>query len=177
MNDVSSAAIAPSESDFHEAIARRGDHWYAACLRITRSPELAGDAMQEALLNAWHKRAQFRGGARLETWIHRIAVNSALSLVRRQHPERWNDLEGELSDDGPTPDSTVEHLELDGRLHRAMGSLSDTERVCFVLRHLEEWRLAEIAQELNTSLGTVKQAVFRAVKKLRIGMADLRSAS
>ncbi len=177
MTDRHSAAPAPGESDFHEAIARRGDHWYAACLRITRSPELAGDAMQEALLSAWRKRDQFQGGARLETWIHRIAVNSALSLVRRQHPERWAALDSEPGDDGPAPDTTLEHLELNGQVQRALGALSDTERVCFVLRHLEQWRLAEIAQELGTSLGTVKQAVFRAVKKLRVGMADLRSAS
>ena len=171
------SVTAPSESEFHEAIARRGDHWYAVCLRITRSPELAGDAVQDALLSAWRKRHQFEGGAKLETWIHRIAVNAALTLVRRQHPERWAVLEGDVDDEAPTPAERVRHAELDDQLQRALGALSDTERLCFVLRHLEQWRVAEIAQELGTSLGTVKQAVFRAVKKLRVGMADLRSVS
>lgn len=176
-NGPASRGQKPGESDFHQAIARRGDHWYAACLRITRSPELAGDAVQDALLNAWRKRGQFQGGAALETWIHRIAVNSALTLLRSAHPERWGELEQEATDEAPTPEATQQLRELDRDLHAAMQSLSETERVCFVLKHLEQWRLQEIADELKTSLGTVKQAVFRAVKKLRVSMPDLRSAS
>ena len=48
------------------------------------------------------------------------------------------------------------------------------ERVCFVLKHLEHWRLKEIAEELRTNDGTVKQAVFRAVRKLRPRMTVLQ---
>jgi len=44
-----------------------------------------------------------------------------------------------------------------------------------VLRHLEQWRLQEIANELNVKVDTVKQALFRGVKKLRVSMVDLRS--
>jgi RNA polymerase sigma-70 factor (ECF subfamily) len=171
------AKAAPSESDFHQAIARRGDHWYAACLRITKNPELAGDAVQDALLNAWRKRGQFEGGAKLETWIHRIAVNSALTLLRSRHPESWAEPDLETADDDPDPETTHQIRELDEDLQRAMQSLSDTERVCFVLKHLEQWRLKEIARELETTTGTVKQAVFRAVQKLRVSMGGLRSAS
>jgi len=53
--------------------------------------------------------------------------------------------------------------------------LSEIERVCFVLKHLEQWRLKEISLEIDASIGTIKQALFRAVKKLRVSMADLRS--
>lgn len=166
----------PSESDFHRAITRRGDQWYAACLRITRSPDLANDAVQDALLNAWRKRRQFEGGSTLESWIHRIAINSALSLLRSAHPDRWTALDMDVADAGPTPEAQQQVWELDQGLQQAMSTLSDTERVCFVLKHLEQWRLAEIAQDLETSVGTVKQAVFRAVKKLRVCLPDLRSA-
>ncbi|KAA9134209.1 sigma-70 family RNA polymerase sigma factor [Marinihelvus fidelis] len=168
---------APSESAFHQAIARRGDYWYSACLRITRNPELAGDAVQDALLNAWRKRSQFAGEAQLDTWIHRIAVNSALSLVRARHPERWQAMETDSCDDQPTPDVAHHYDELDTSLQSALRGLSEMERVCFILKHLEQWTLQEIATELTTSLGTVKQALFRAVKKLRVTMSGLRSAS
>ena len=167
----------PTQSEFHEAIAHRGDRWYSACLRITRSPELAADAVQDALLNAWKKRHQFQRSARLDTWIHRIAVNSALSLVRSQHPERWVPQEADIVDESALPELIHAGHQLGRDLNRALKKLSEVERVCFVLRHLEQWRLKEIAAEMNTSIGTVKQAVFRAVKKLRIGMAGLRSAS
>ena len=52
--------------------------------------------------------------------------------------------------------------------------LSEIERVCFVLKHLEQWRLKEIADELNTNTGAVKQAIFRAVRKLRVRMTGLQ---
>ena len=83
---------APTEADFHEAIANRADRWFAACLRITRSPELAEDAVQEALLSAWHKRDQFKHGSRLETWIHRIAINAALQQLRKAKPGMFEPL-------------------------------------------------------------------------------------
>lgn len=169
----------PTESEFHQAIALRGDQWYAACLRITRNPELANDAVQDALLNAWRKRDQFQGGAQLTTWIHRIAVNSALSLVRAQHPERWAcmDEEAPVASQDAQPDRHRQEQEINASLGQAMNQLSELERVCFVLKHLEQWRLQEIADELDNNLGMVKQAVFRAVKKLRVSMADLRSVS
>jgi RNA polymerase sigma-70 factor (ECF subfamily) len=167
----------PSQSEFHEAIAHRGDYWYSACLRITRNPELAADAVQNALLNAWNKRHQFQRSARLDTWIHRIAVNSALSLIRSQHPERWQPQETDIVDESHLPDLIHAEYELGAELTHALQQLSELERVCFVLKHLEQWRLKEISVELDTSIGTVKQAVFRAVKKLRVGMTNLRSAS
>ena len=74
----------PTEADFHQAISMRSGRWYSACLKITRDPDLAADAVQDGLLSAWHKRHQFGHGARLDTWIHRIAVNAALQLVRKR---------------------------------------------------------------------------------------------
>ena len=165
----------PTQAEFHEVIAARADRWYAACLRITRNPDLAEDAVQDALLSAWNKRHQFERSARLDTWIHRIAVHAALMLIRKAKPATWEPLESEVPDDTPTPDviHAIEALNTD--LAEALNQLTDIERVCFVLKHLEQWRLKEIAQELDTTVGTIKQALFRAVKKLRVSMADLRS--
>ena len=94
------SADAPSRADFHEAISNRSDRWYAACLKITRNPDLAEDAVQEALLSAWKKRHQFQHTSRLETWIHRIAVNAALQLLRKSRPGVFEPLEIEITDDG-----------------------------------------------------------------------------
>ena len=59
----------------------------------------------------------------------------------------------------------------------AARGLSEIERVCFVLKHLEQWRLQEIADELNVKVDAVKQALFRACRKLRTTMGDLRSTA
>ena len=166
-----------TEADFHQAIARRGDFWYSACLRITRNPELAADAVQDALLNAWRKRQQFRQTALLDTWIHRIAINAALTLVRTRHPERWSELQDEAPAEHPEPDELVASQAINRQLNASLARLTEMERVCFVLKHLEQWKLQEIAEELQVTVGTVKQAVFRGVGKLRLSMAGLRSTA
>ncbi len=74
---------APTQADFHAAISDRSDRWFSACLKITRNRDMAEDAVQDALLNAWNKRHQFDSSARLDTWIHRIAINAALQLLRK----------------------------------------------------------------------------------------------
>ena len=172
---VLSSPDAPTQAEFHEVIAERADRWYSACLRITRNPAQAEDAVQDALLNAWNKRHQFERTARLDTWIHRIAVNAALALIRKAKPANWEPLEADVADDAPTPDAVHGAAELNASLSNALNQLTEIERVCFVLKHLEQWRLREIADELDTTVGTIKQALFRALKKLRIIMADLRS--
>lgn len=166
---------APTQAEFHSAISNRSDRWFSACLRITRNRELAEDAVQDALLSAWNKRHQFEQSSRLDTWIHRIAINSALQLLRKQRPGVFEPLENDVADGTDSPETARLNDELESELVNALARLSEIERVCFVLKHLEQWRLHEIADELNVTLGTVKQAVFRSVKKLRTRMGGLRS--
>lgn len=165
----------PTRTEFHRAIANRGDHWYSACLRITRNADLAADAVQDALLSAWQKRRQFERSAKLETWIHRIAINAALQLIRRPVHRDHDELQEDLPDGGISPEGERADEEIEQELSVAMRQLTEIERTCFVLKHMEQWRLNEIAAELDTSIGTIKQALFRAVRKLRVTMADRRS--
>lgn len=164
----------PTQADFHEAISTRSDRWYSACLKITRNPDLAADAVQDALLNAWNKRHQFHSSARLDTWIHRIAINAALNLIRKSKPGVFEPLERDVESDVIRPDQAWEEHELESELARALGRLTEIERVCFVLKHLEQWRAREIADAIGLNEGRVKQAVFRAVKKLRVSMRSMQ---
>lgn len=164
----------PTQAEFHEAITHRADRWFAACLKITRNRALAEDAVQEALLSAWAKRSQFHHDSKLDTWIHRIAVNAALQLLRKNRPAVFDPLDFEIVDDAESHEDSQHNDEIERDLEKAMQQLSDIERVCFVLKHLEQWRLKEIAEELDTNIGTVKQALFRGVRKLRKRMTALQ---
>ncbi len=166
----------PTRADFHEAISTRSGNWYAACLKITRNEALAEDALQDALLNAWHKRKQFKGDARLDTWIHRIAVNSALQVLRRNRNGVFEPLESDIADATRTPESAQHAYDMHAELTAALSGLSELERVCFVLKHFEEWRLKEIAGELGTGVDTIKQALVRGVRKMRLTVRSLKSA-
>ena len=164
----------PTQAEFHEAITNRSDRWFAACLKITRNRAMAEDAVQEALLSAWSKRSQFHQDARLDTWIHRIAVNAALQLLRKNRPASFDPLDFEIPDESASQEDERHAGDMERDLAKALKHLSEIERVCFVLKHLEQWRLKEIAGELDTNIGTVKQALFRGVKKLRTRMTSLQ---
>ena len=164
----------PTRAEFHEAISNRSDRWYSACLKITRNEALAEDAVQEALVTAWDKRRQFKHTARLETWIHRIAVNAALQLLRKNRPGVFEPLDREPAGDDESPEDARYADDLGAELEAAFGGLSEVERICFVLKHLEQWRLREIAEELDLGIDTIKQALFRAVRKLRARMPCLQ---
>ena len=74
------------------------------------------------------------------------------------------------------PEQHLQDFELENELAANLARLSDIERICFVLKHLEQWRSREIADELGTNEGRVKQAVFRAVRKLQSGMNNMARA-
>lgn len=168
--------------DFSALLKRRSQRWYGACLRITKDINLAEDAVQDALLKAWDRRAQFRGEAELDTWIHRIAVNCALDLLRRDRPLSLDSDEAARDENNValfadvalqmTPSEHLHTQQLGAHLTQALAKLTELERLCFVLKHLEQYRLEEIADQLRCSVDRVKQALFRGVRKLRLSLAS-----
>ena len=95
--------------------------------------------------------------------------------MRKERPNRFSPLEPDMVGEAESPERELRDREAEAALAGAFCHLSEVERVTFVLKHMEQWRLAEIAEELDTNVGVVKQAIFRAVKKLRATMPDMRS--
>jgi RNA polymerase sigma-70 factor, ECF subfamily len=163
---------------FHIVVNARGGRWYNACLRITQDPALAEDAVQEALLRAWYRRGEFRGEADLDTWIHRIALNAAIDLVRRRKPQLQIEVQKEvvanlaMAVPAASPESNYAHQALGKDLAVALQRLTPLEQQTFLLKHIEGWRLEEIAESQHTNVNNAKQTLFRAVRKLR---ADLHA--
>ena len=165
------APTAVGVDDFEVLLAERAGRWYSACLRITKSPSLAEDALQEALIKAWRARAQFAGRAALDTWVHTIAVRCALDQLRARKLLSTDCIDEPVPDlQSNLPQQELHLQQLDQQLARAMTRLSTQERVCFELKHREEWSLDEISHALELSLNATKQALFRAVRKLRAAL-------
>lgn len=164
---------------FHTVLRERSVRWYNACLRITGDPDLAADAVQEALLKAWRQRAEFRGESDLDTWIHRIALNAAIDLMRRRKPRTDDELDADLLIAAPSTSPETEYTQhaFGKDLETAMERLTTIERQAFLLKHIEGWRLEEIAESLHTSVNNTKQALFRAVRKLRVDLHVWRGES
>ena len=163
---------------FQALLNERGGRWYNACLRITRDKDLAADAVQEALLKAWHRRGDFRGDAALDTWIHRIALNAAIDLIRRRKTRAEDELvDDEYIEPSASPDNEYSQQALEKDLTVAMQRLSAKERQTFLLKHIEGWKLDEIAETLQTTTNNVKSILFRAVRKLRVDLHVWRGES
>jgi RNA polymerase sigma-70 factor, ECF subfamily len=164
---------------FQTLLNERSVRWYNACLRITRDADLAADAVQDALLKAWNRRDDFRGEAALDSWIHRIALNSAIDLIRRRKTRAEDDLDVDsfVASSSESPESEYTQEALGKDLAVAMQRLTAMERQSFVLKHIEGWRLDEIAESLQINIPSVKHALFRAVRKLRVDLHVWRGES
>ncbi len=164
---------------FHTVLNERSPRWYNACLRITRDADLAADAVQDALLKAWDRRHEFRGEAALDSWIHRIALNAAIDLTRKRKRRAEDELADEAFEAPPSeaPDQEYTDEAMGRDLSVALQRLSTKERTIFLLKHVEGWKLDEIAEAQQTNVNNVKSILFRAVRKLRVDLHVWRSES
>ncbi len=146
---------------------------FGLAYRMTGNESDAEDVVQESFLRAYRQLDKFDKRASFGTWIHRIAVNCSLDLMRAR--QRRSEQAGPEEADPfalvpsaePAPDRLAFSGELRHRLAAAMSRLSPIERAAFVLRHYEGMRIEEIGSALGCQPGAAKHSVFRAVQKLR----------
>jgi RNA polymerase sigma-70 factor (ECF subfamily) len=144
---------------------------------MTGNEQDAEDVVQETFIKAHGSMDRFELRADFGSWLHRIAANCALDLLRARKRRQGRQLaltdgEGEnilesLPDGGPEPESLAFHGEIRRDVGQALRRLTGNERAAFVLRHYEERSIAEISLALGITDNAVKQCIFRAVRKLR----------
>lgn len=151
---------------------------FAVCVRLLGDAALAEDAVQEAFLKAHRRLEQFDGRAAFSTWLHRIAVNTSIEFLRRRQSvgDDSDEALAETVDAGADPTFGVSQSELARGVSAALQQLTALERSVFVLRHLEQRSLHEIAQTLSSNVNACKQAIFRAVRKLRAHLAHFEAS-
>jgi RNA polymerase sigma-70 factor (ECF subfamily) len=156
---------------------------FTLCARITRDAALAEDAVQEALFNAYRHLADFDGRSTFKTWLHRIAVNAALEQLRRRRDheiagadigDSEEDFLASHASESPSPSQHARGAEIRSRIDAELTRMSVVERTAFVMRHAEGQSLNDISQVLSINTGACKQAIFRAVRKLRGALQPLR---
>ena len=150
---------------FEELVRTHQHRIYALALRMLGNAAEAQDVAQEAFLRAHRGLAEFRGEARLSTWLYAIA--SRLCLNRLAGSERRLTRHGEetltrLPDGRPGPDQTLERSEIEEALHRAIGELAEERRIVVILRDVEGLAYEAIAEALELPIGTVRSRLHRA---------------
>lgn len=157
---------------FAELVGRHRTNAWHVCLQITGNAHDAEDALQEALTAAWQNLHRFRGEARFNTWLHRIATNAALKVVRRRKLTTSLDDEDspgiDLTDHGSGFDEQVVTADT---VHHALGQLPEDFRVAIVLAEFADLPYADIAEHQQVSVATVKTRIHRARKQLAQALA------
>jgi RNA polymerase sigma factor (sigma-70 family) len=132
--------------------------------RLLGEHAAAEDAVQDCFLRAWRGWSAFRGESTRATWIYGIAVRCALNHLRsRQRDLLSADGDGVIVDSAASPP-----VQLDVRmdLERAIALLPARARAVFVLRDVEGFSVADVAELLDVAEGTVKAHLFNARKRL-----------
>ena len=159
--------------------ARRGEHdaftslidvhlarLDAAARLILRDPELARDAVQEALIRAWRDLPGLRDPDRFDAWLHRLLVNACLDLVRRR---KRRVIEVELTPiDAPATRDFAGGLADRQLLDQALAGLAPGHRAVVALHYLLGMPLPEVAHTLGIPQGTAKSRLHYALAAMRM---------
>lgn len=165
-------AAADLEQRFEALVASHRDRAVRLAWRLLGGDEAAAqDVTQDAFVSAYRALGRFRNEASLSTWFYRILVRKAHSHRRwRAVRERWS---GEDADP-PDPAATRPgDLALRRRIAEALGALTRRQREAFVLVHLEGFSVRETAALMGSREGTVKSHLHRALRHLRLELADV----
>lgn len=162
---------------FRVLVERYSPRLFRLAWRIVGEEASAEDAVQETFLRAYRALPRFDAKSQFGTWLHRIAANTAIEILRKRQRQQSRRGAEEEADDAPShepgPDRRALSQEVDRAVREALDDLSPVERAAFVLRHYEERSIAEVCDTLGLRESAGKQAVFRAVKKLRRALEPL----
>ena len=160
---------------FRLLVERHSRAVFKVAYRMIGNEHDADDVVQEVFLRAYRTIHRFEDRANFGTWVHRIAINCSLDLLRSRgrHDRHYvRDTEdGEMTrtaeSDDPRPDRLLLSAELRKHVVAALDGLSGNERTAFVLRHYEGMPVEEIGKTLGIQANAAKNTIFRAVRKLR----------
>jgi RNA polymerase sigma-70 factor (ECF subfamily) len=170
--ELARSAAGGDGAAFAELVRRHAPRVRALCAATLRNSEEAEDAAQEAFLKAHRALGRFSGEASFGTWLHRIAVNHCLDVLRAAARRRSESLDAMLEADSsalgralsePSPAKALEDRDTVARL---LARLNPEQRLALTLREAEGLSYEEIAEAMSCSLDSVKARLKRARAEL-----------
>jgi RNA polymerase sigma-70 factor, ECF subfamily len=154
---------------YGELVARNYEHVIRVVYRLCGNVQLAQDATQEAFMRAWVKLPGYQPRSSFRNWVYRIAVNTALDVLRRKPEESIEEGEGiaMMAEKNPGPEAAYIQKEQVDFLQGAVRALPEAARAVLVLREYGELSYDEIAAVLEIPIGTVMSRLNYARTRLR----------
>jgi RNA polymerase sigma-70 factor (ECF subfamily) len=178
-NDRATQVLAGDQDSFRVLVEKHSRAIFRLAFRMTGNEHDAEDIVQDTFLRAYRALHKFEARASFGTWLHRVAINCTLDHLRRVRRreeelcleviprEEESEPLASLPSASPTPERLLLSVELKKKIEGAMAKLSDRERAAFVMRHFEGCSIEQIGRALGLRESAAKNAVFRAVEKLR----------
>ena len=172
-----------------DALVRRYDQSVLRlALHMLGNEQDAQDVHQEAFIKAYRHLGNFRFECSFYTWLYRIVTNLCLDQLRRRKSRREDpatvldasgdemDLMANISDERAmaNPGRELDRKVMSERINEALSKLTPRERTVFELKHYQGLKLRTIGEMLSTTEETAKNTLFRATRKLRANLSELR---
>ena len=164
------ASLRGDRSAFDELVGHYQGALFRVTYGVTGSVDDAMDATQAAFVNAFEKLHTFSPPGRFFSWLYRIAINQALTLVSRRRPAAV--LDDDIPGSGVDPETAAKEEEATRMLRRALNALDPQLRTLVVLKHLEGFSYREMSELLGLPEKTVKSRLFTARQRLRAMLTE-----
>ena len=167
------ADVAAAQDGDNRAFARLVDQTYSdvflLAARLTRDHDDALDVVQEVYLRAYKGLIDYRGEARFTTWLYRITINCASTLLARRRRDLHDPIQRDVIDmsDEYHPERRVEESEISDDLRRALEELPPNLRSVLVLSDVYDLSHQKIGKQLGISATAVKVRLHRSRKRIR----------
>jgi RNA polymerase sigma-70 factor (ECF subfamily) len=186
---ASAPAEVPEDFDFETEALSHLDSLYGGALRMTRNPHDAEDLVQDTFVKAFRAQDRFTPGTNMRAWLYRIMTNSFISTYRKQQrrpKESWTDTVedwqlAEVSSHSSTglrsaEAEALDHLP-DSAVKDALSELREDYRMAVYLADVEGFAYKEIAEIMDTPIGTVMSRLHRGRRQLRDALEDYARTS
>jgi RNA polymerase sigma-70 factor (ECF subfamily) len=182
--DLINKAKTGDSSAFRELVYRYDRNVLSLALKYVNDRDDAKDIYQEVFLRVFRGLKNFQFKSEFSTWLYRITTNVCLSFInvnKRKDASRINyDMDSEdidnIADNSShsfSPEKYLAGAELSNRINKAVENLSPKQKMIFILKHYEGYKIREIADMTKSSEGTIKKYLFEANHKLRKQLSEL----
>jgi RNA polymerase sigma-70 factor (ECF subfamily) len=160
---------------FGELVRRYQDRLFNTVYRLLDNADDAQDVVQEAFLSAYQSLNSFKGDSLFFTWLYRIAINTAISLKRKQRvavsistaSEEGHVAEPVDASEYAQPGHALEKAEEERRIQSALNRLSQEHRAVLIMKDMEGLKYEAMASVLQVPIGTIRSRLHRARLELR----------
>lgn len=157
---------------FNMLVKEMSQALYWQIRKLVLSHDSANDVLQNTFLKTWEHLDQFKGDAKISTWMHRIAINESYALLQKERMAAMSDFE-DLEDiclQRLQSDPYFDGDEVEMKLQAAVLSLPEKQRLVFNMKYYQEMKYEDISEILGTTVGALKASYHHAVKKIEAYM-------